>query len=209
AHFVARVVGVYLPDALWPNELNEAVFTVCVLVFYCSARLYRRLPIPYKSVAVAALVGVAWSVAYAHGIVSVPAVEAAVLIFFLIGYTFWEEGRKQESRVDVLLAVTFGAWGLLAVFAFFQSRLPFLQGNDVLPMILLPELFTCVLMVMAVYEEERRRVERNMLALSNLNLATSSVVGGEIQKMLAQALDRVLNVVRIPAGALFMHDAEA
>jgi diguanylate cyclase (GGDEF)-like protein/putative nucleotidyltransferase with HDIG domain len=209
AHFVARVVGVYLPDALWPNELNEAVFTVCVLVFYCSARLYRRLPIPYKSVAVAALVGVAWSVAYAHGIVSVPAVEAAVLIFFLIGYTFWEEGRKQESRVDVLLAVTFGAWGLLAVFAFFQSRLPFLQGNDVLPMILLPELFTCVLMVMAVYEEERRRVERNMLALSNLNLATSSVVGGEIQQMLAQALDRVLNVVRIPAGALFMHDAEA
>jgi diguanylate cyclase (GGDEF)-like protein/putative nucleotidyltransferase with HDIG domain len=64
-------------------------------------------------------------------------------------------------------------------------------------------------MVMAVYEEERRRVERNMLALSNLNLATSSVVGGEIQQMLAQALDRVLNVVRIPAGALFMYDAEA
>ena len=60
-------------------------------------------------------------------------------------------------------------------------------------------------MVMAVYEEERRRVERNMLALSNLNLATSSFVGGEIQKMLAQALDRVLNVVRIPAGALCLH----
>ena len=60
-------------------------------------------------------------------------------------------------------------------------------------------------MLMAVYEEERRRVERNMLALSNLNLATSSFVGGEIQKMLAQALDRVLNVVRIPAGALCLH----
>src|SRR5215472_6336032 len=44
-----------------------------------------------------------------------------------------------------------------------------------------------------------------MLALSNLNLATSSFVGGEIQKMLAQALDRVLNVVRIPAGALCLH----
>src|SRR5208282_887814 len=96
AHFVARVVGVYLPDALWPNELNEAVFTVCVLVFYCSARLYRRLPIPYKSVAVAALVGVAWSVAYAHGIVSVPAVEAAVLIFFLIGYTFWKKDANKS-----------------------------------------------------------------------------------------------------------------
>jgi len=209
AHFAARVVGVYLPGALWPHELNQALFTVSILVFYCSARLYCRLPIPYKSVAAAAVVGLAWSVANVHGIISVPAVEAAVLIFFLIGYTFWEEGRKQESRVDVLLAVTFGGWGLLSILAIFQSRLPFLRGSDVLPVVLLPELFTCVLMVMAVYEEERRRVERNMLALSNLNLATSSVVGGEIQQMLAQALDRVLNVVRIPAGALFMHDAEA
>src|ERR1700741_1213284 len=63
-------------------------------------------------------------------------------------------------------------------------------------------------MVMAVYEEERRRVERNMLALSSLNLATSGFVGGGIQERLAQALDRVLNVVRIPAGALSMRHAE-
>ena len=80
---------------------------------------------------------------------------------------------------------------------------------DLIQLVLLPELFSGVLMVMAVYEEERRRVERNMLALSNLNLATSSFVGGEIQKMLAQALDRVLNVVRIPAGALCLHYGEA
>ena len=58
---------------------------------------------------------------------------------------------------------------------------------------------------MGVYEEQRRRVERNMLALSSLNLATSSFAGGEIQKMLAQTLDRVLNVARIPAGALCLH----
>ncbi len=90
----------------------------------------------------------------------------------------------------------------------FQERLGPLAGKDLLPLVLLPELFGGVLMVMAVYEEERRRVERNMLALSNLNLATSSFAGGEIQKMLAQALDRVLNVVRIPAGALCLHYGE-
>jgi len=83
-----------------------------------------------------------------------------------------------------------------------------LAGHDLLAVVLLFELFVGVLMVMAVYEEERRRVERNMLALSNLNLATSSFSGGEIQKMLAQALDRVLNVVRIPAGALCLHYGE-
>jgi len=61
---------------------------------------------------------------------------------------------------------------------------------------------------MATYEEEKRRIERNMLALSNLNLATSSFVGGEIQRMLSQALDRVLGVVRLPAGALFLHHGD-
>ena len=59
-----------------------------------------------------------------------------------------------------------------------------------------------------LYEEEKRRIERNMLALSNLNLATSSFVGGEIQRMLSQALDRVLGVVRLPAGALFLHHGD-
>ena len=60
-------------------------------------------------------------------------------------------------------------------------------------------------MVMGLYEEEKRRVEHNMLALSNVNLATSSFVGPEIQQMLSHALERVLSVVRMPAGALFLH----
>src|SRR5208282_2971169 len=83
-----------------------------------------------------------------------------------------------------------------------------LVGIDLQPLTLLPQLFAGVVMVMGVYEEQRRRVERNMLALSNLNLATSSFPGGEIPKMLAQALDRVLNVARIPAGALCLHYGE-
>jgi len=85
-----------------------------------------------------------------------------------------------------------------------QSRIGWLAQVDLLSWVPLLELFSGVLMITAVYEEERRRVERNMLALSNLNLATSGFAGGEIQKMLAQALDRVLNVVRIPAGALLL-----
>ena len=30
------------------------------------------------------------------------------LVFFLVARYFWQEGRKQESRADVLLAITFG-----------------------------------------------------------------------------------------------------
>jgi diguanylate cyclase (GGDEF)-like protein/putative nucleotidyltransferase with HDIG domain len=63
-------------------------------------------------------------------------------------------------------------------------------------------------MGMALYGEEKRRIERNMLALSNLNLATSGLVGSDVQKMLAQALERILGVVRMPRGALFLHHGD-
>ena len=64
-------------------------------------------------------------------------------------------------------------------------------------------------MVMAIYEEEKRRVERNMVALANLNLTTSSFVGHEIERTLSHALDRVLSVVRLPAGAILLHHNDA
>src|SRR5258705_55650 len=76
------------------------------------------------------------------------------------------------------------------------------------PVSALPATFAAMLMVMALYEEEKRRIERNMLALSNLNLAASSFAGGEIHRMLSQALDRVLGVVRLPAGALFLNHGD-
>ena len=211
AHFLTGVLGALIesgPSLGSLEVLNGVALISAALAFFCAARLYAGLTIPIRSMILAEAVGIAWSVAFTLNMVHVPVVLAMGLLFLLVGFTFWEEGRKQEARVDVLLAITFSLWGLLGLWAVFRPSMSFLASVDLFPLMVLPELFTCVLMVMAVYEEERRRVERNMLALSNLNLATSSVVGGEIQQMLAQALDRVLNVVRMPAGALFMHDNE-
>ena len=83
-----------------------------------------------------------------------------------------------------------------------------IRGPGLQPIVAVPAAIVAMLMVMAFYEEEKRRVERSMLALSNLNLATSSFMGGEIQRMLSQALERVLGVVRLPAGALFLHHGD-
>ena len=184
------------------------MLALAALAFYCAAKMYARLPVRWKGMAALSIAAGIWALGYSRGWVNVPLGLAVGLLFFLVARTFWEEGLKQESRADQFLAVTFVVWGLLRLTTIFQERLGPLAGKDLLPLTLLPELFGGVLMVMAVYEEERRRVERNMLALSNLNLATSSFAGGEIQKMLAQALDRVLNVVRIPAGALCLHYGE-
>ena len=191
-------------------EASQFFMACSALAFYCAARLYAGLKIPIRWLAVATLVFAAWPVANINQIWDVPPTVLAVgFIQLVVAYTFLQEGRKQESRADVLMAVAFTGWGLLDFSAAFRNFLPFVQRPGLLPLAFLPELFACVLMVMAVYEEERRRVERNMLALSSLNLATSSVVGGEIQKMLAQALERVLNVVRIPVGALCLQNEES
>src|SRR5260370_33020011 len=89
-----------------------------------------------------------------------------------------------------------------------MNATPELQGAGMNVVAAAPCAFVAMLMVMALYEEEKRRIERNMLALSNLNLATSSFVGGEIQRLLSQALDRVFGVGRLPAVALFLHHGD-
>jgi diguanylate cyclase (GGDEF)-like protein/putative nucleotidyltransferase with HDIG domain len=207
--WVGSFVGAHLQLATWIGaSFNEFLLALSAIAFYGSARLYARSALPVRTMSVLAGFGAAWAFVYGSGYVAVSPKLGIAVIFFLVGRIFWQEGRKQESRADELLAVTFLATSLLCLAIAFQEHSRFLAGVDLFSLSLLPCVFAGVLMVMAVYEEERRRVERNMLALSSLNLATSSFVGGEIQKMLAQALDRVLNVVRIPAGALSMRHGE-
>src|SRR5258707_54263 len=137
-----------------------------------------------------------------------PVVFLAFAIYSAVGVEFWVESRLQETLADWLLSVVFFAWASLGlIFYFLQARLDALHvALD--PISALPATFAAMLMVMALYEEEKRRVERNMLALSNLNLAASSFAGGEIHRMLWQAPDRVLGVVRLPAGALFLNHGD-
>jgi len=189
----------------WVIGLDGWLFACAALAFYGAARWYVRRDGAIHAAVIGACVAAGWAAAYAQNYVGVPLDLGIGLVFVLVGHIFWQEARKHESRADFLLSVTFVSWGILRFVNALQPRVSWLAGKDLSLLDLLPELFAGVLMVMAVYEEERRRVERNMLALSNLNLATSSFVGGEIQKMLGQGLERVLNVARIPAGALCLH----
>ena len=58
-------------------------------------------------------------------------------------------------------------------------------------------------------QEEKQRVESSLLALSNLTLVTSGLLGGEIQTILLQVIERVLGTVRMPVGALFLNDGDS
>lgn len=188
--------------------LNQWTLAVATLLFFCAAQSYAQAKLWSWQAAAAGGVFLIWAIAANQEWVRVPPQVGIAVVLFGTAWVFWQEGRKQEATADRLLAGTFAVWGLMLVGMPFRGRLASMVTTDVRVLFILPQLFSAALMVMALYEEEKRRVERNMLALSNLNLATSGFVGGEIQKMLSQALERVLSVVRIPAGALCLHHGD-
>lgn len=192
----------------WLSPLDQWLLALSSLLFLAGAQQYTHGK-PWFSGAIAgALAFGAWAILYGTGWVPVAPYLGIMGVFFVTSWVFWQEGRKQESVADQLLAGAFGLWGLLLLGTLFRQQAAAIITREVRIVVVIPELFVAGLMVMALYEEEKRRVERNMLALSNLNLATSSFVGGEIQRMLAQALERVLSVVRIPCGGLCLQHGD-
>jgi hypothetical protein len=153
-HFLVPALGTQLSLPAWVNPFTEWLLALAGLAFYCAANMYARLKVPWKGMAALAVAAGLWALAYTRGWINVPVGLGVGLLFFFIARTFWEEGLKQESRADQFLAITFVAWGLLRLTTIFQERLGPLAGHDLLPLVLLPELFGGVLMVMAVYEEE-------------------------------------------------------
>jgi diguanylate cyclase (GGDEF)-like protein/putative nucleotidyltransferase with HDIG domain len=205
-------LGTGLSGTLGPSGVQRAIdqglFAVAGILFFVGARLYAQRKIAVPAVLGTGVVVLLWAIAGGAGVFPVPLLFAGAVIYGAVGFEFWVESKRQETLADWLLAIVFAGWGALALFFVFipKTLTAWRLGWD--PLSALPATFAAMLMVMALYEEEKRRIERNMLALSNLNLAASSFSGGEIHRMLSQALDRVLGVVRLPAGALFLHHGD-
>src|SRR5882724_4990267 len=190
------------------TAIGQGLFAGAGIFFFLGARQYAHRSLMSGAAMGAGAAVLAWTVANALGVFPFPVIFFAFIIYSAVGIEFWVESRLQETLADWLLSVVFFVWAALGlIFYFFQPRLNAMHmALD--PISALPATFAAMLMVMALYEEEKRRIERNMLALSNLNLAASSFAGGEIHRMLSQALDRVLGVVRLPAGALFLNHGD-
>jgi diguanylate cyclase (GGDEF)-like protein/putative nucleotidyltransferase with HDIG domain len=209
-HHLGPALSESMPSGPLQGALDRWLYGLAGIAFFLGAQLYaQRKPWVIPAAVTAGflvLLGLANS---AHVLDVVPLSIPSALIFAAVAVVFWQESRRQETLADWLLALAFFAWAALNLLVYFLFRDAATGvGAGLRPIAGVPAIFVAILMVMAIYEEEKRRIERNMLALSNLNLATSSFVGGEIQRMLSQALDRVLGVVRLPAGALFLHHGD-
>lgn len=190
------------------GPVNQWLLGLGALCFYAAARFYAQLPRRTRALGLTALVHGAWVIAFQQKWIALSPNLGAGFLLILTAAVFFQESRRQESLADRLLAAALVVWGLMTTATAFRGQLQQWVSPEVRVLVVIPQMFAAVLMVMALYEEEKRRIERNMLALSNLNLTTSSFMGGEIQRMLSQALERVLSVARIPAGALFLHQGD-
>src|SRR6266851_2874571 len=207
-HYLGQALAQGTPSSALENALDHWLYTLSGLLFFLGAQIYsQRKPWKIPALVLAVFLGL-WAAANAVNVIAISEVIPASMLYVAVAVVFWQESRRQETLADRLLGLSFACWGVLWMALYILNATPELQGAGMSVVAAAPCAFVAMLMVMALYEEEKRRIERNMLALSNLNLATSSFVGGEIQRMLSQALDRVLGVVRLPAGALFLHHGD-
>lgn len=179
------------------------------LALFCAARLYANArPWTAGLVAAAAVFG-AWTVEFHFRKVGFSPALGIGIVLFGVAWNFWREGRKQDSYADLFMALVFLSWAPIPLVGSYYAPLGSMARQNFALVATVPQFLTAGLMVMAIYEEEKRRVERNMVALANLNLTTSSFVGSEIERTLSQALDRVLSVVQLPAGAILLRHSDA
>ena len=189
----------------WPMMLVRVLTAASGVCFFAAARMYTNSrawkPAAFLMASWLGVFGV--SVAFVH--LWIDSQIGLAALYFAVAYVFWRAARQHESLGDWMLAAAFAGWAIipLARIGFGMPGMP--GGADFTVLASFPSLLAGVVMVMVLYEDEKRDVQRNILALSSLNLTTESFMGGEIQKTLTEGLERVLSVVQMPAGILCLH----
>lgn len=189
----------------WLMLVTRFFLVASGISFFCAARLYINRH---------AWTPAAWLMATWFGLyvlsVRFPQLgllqELGIIVIPLsVAFVFSQAARRQESHGDWVLAAAFAGWAILPVVraVFGPPSRP--AGTDFAVIASFPSLLAAVVMVMVIYEDQKRSVQLNILALSSLNLTTSSFMGPEIQKTLLEALERVMSVVVLPCGLLSLH----
>jgi len=183
-HYLAPFLSRWIPEGPLETSLTRWIYALVSIWFFLGAQLYaQRKPWILAASICAAVLGL-WTVGNALHFFSISVVIPSACLFLAVAFIFWQETRRHETLADHLLAISFVCWAVLRLSLFlFFSHAGQSQQTALMSIAAVPSAFVAMLMVMALYEEEKRRIERNMLALSNLNLATSSFVGGEIQRI--------------------------
>jgi len=192
----------------WVPAVDDSLAIIATLLFYAAVRLHVRLTLPKSFLAAAAIAGVLWCFAFAYGWLPLSPDLGCAIVLLLLAQTFWSVHRLQESGTGTVLAAAFAAWGALLIGKLIAHRLSGAAFDLISALVFLPVVCAGLLVIKSIYEDDRKHIERNILALSNLSLAASSFTGPEIDAMLRQALERILSVARLQSGAICLYYGE-
>lgn len=119
---------------------------------------------------------------------------ASVMVF--AGWRFYREGMRRDSLGYKLLATSMGFWSLLmCAHAFIDVAMPLAELGHLLSP--LPQVLLGISMITVMFEYERRQVQENALALSVLEVDTSTLhTPEELEPALQKLLDRVMRLAR-------------
>jgi diguanylate cyclase (GGDEF)-like protein/putative nucleotidyltransferase with HDIG domain len=193
----------------WFLVLEPWLLAVAALLFFYAVRVYSQNPPRILPIFAGALLFGIWSTIYGLEKTWFGPQIGVGIVFLAVAWLFWQEGRRRETDAEKLLGLVFLLWAFIPMVGMYfapiggAGRLEFAELAEV------PELLAAILMAVAVFEEEKRCIEQNILALSNLSVATASFMGSEMNRTLEQALECVLNVVRLPVGAIFLRHQDS
>jgi diguanylate cyclase (GGDEF)-like protein len=205
----AMAAGPLVGSPAWWRALDGWLIATAGLAFLWSALEYTqalpRLPV----LATAAAVFAVWSVAYRYHAVPIAPNFGTAAVFLCVASIFYLAGRRKVNTEVRLMALAFLVWAPIPVLSVYFGPFGTMAQHDLALLASVPQLFVAVVMLMITYDKEKQWAESNLLALSNLNLMTSGLLGGEMQMMLAQVLESALGTVRMPAGALLLHHGDS
>ncbi len=206
-HYVAADFRLQLESAGWLWFGEETFLAAASVIFFSSALDYAQKNRRWLLEATGFSFFLIWTVAARLGAIPVaPDWGMAALLFGAAGVC-WDYGRRQEARADRLLGAAFVLLGLLPLGEIYSAQSDFtVQRLGIL--LSAPQLLAAALMLVAACERQNSRVEKNLLALSNLNVAASGLMSGEAERVLSQALQRVLAVAGFPCGAVLLNQGK-
>lgn len=190
----------------FPQAVDSLLLAFGLLLFVDSARVFSRGASTPAVTALFAPVFVVWAILGGGPeklLGWVPLEVGSGAVAGVAGLMFWSDSRRREVVGGTLLGLAFLLWGLeLATAPFAPSWAA--QRSLLLDFVVsLPRQLVAFGMLIVLYEEEKRTLERHMLSLAGLNLITSTAPhGSTLQEMLGQTLERLLGALRVPAGTM-------
>src|ERR1700690_4253293 len=159
-HYLSPAVSLWIGTNAFFGSLNHVLIGFAGICFFLGTQLYTSQKLWLVPAIVAAALLVGWSAANSLGVFSLSAFLPASVIYIAVAFLFWRESQHHETLADRLLGVAFAAWGALFLAIHLLHVTPETLDQAIRPISAIPTALVSMLLVMAIYEEEKRRVER-------------------------------------------------